>query len=667
MATQQREGLAKADNNRHTKGEVPSETVVLRQFRGVNLSSPRDSVGDEDFWWLENLIPIGAGNLTAVPDAGAGIVSPSGETAAPTFSTDFQLGSVPYVFAIFPNGNAWVGPSQTATGWTKIATAKFTSGKTAATPWSNQGILIVDPVAGYYDWNVTAANTLTNLSGQVINPVMNTSLPGSPYVVRVIDTGGSGSGASIGYSFTAISVQINGASTGSGYAVGDVIFANGGTLTTSTAAPLAQQNQPTAITVTTVSGSGAITAISVQNAGFYYIRPSSPNVATGGSGTGASILLVYGPTSPYIISPGSGYVTPQVQYFLGSWFNTNFITLGTSGTVFGTAIATYVGRAWIAINRTVQFTDANSYSQFGNSGSAFTINDSYLINQITALYAANNYLYIFGDTSVDVLSNVAVNSTGTVTFSRLNASASIGLSADFQNSVIAYERAIAFANPNGFYLMSGATPQKISEELDPLFSAMDFTYPVYGMQVTIANTLCLAFLFSLVDTFVSSGTERSLMAVRYKNRWHFVSQHYAAAALRVTSTASSPVGGVQRIWGWAGNTLYPLLSATSAYTWLLKTKLWDGGEPIDDKSGINVGIGAVFTGAGLSDITLTVDNENGSQATTIYSQGVGVQYELLTAPALIGGGKYVGITAQGSSNVSQVRMLALEFKNMRRW
>ena len=68
-------------------------------------------------------------------------------------------------------------------------------------------------------------------------------------------------------------------SGGTGYTVGDVLTVAGGT---STAAAQVE--------VTTVS-SGVITGVRVFNSGAYSANPSSPNSATGGAGSGASLTL----------------------------------------------------------------------------------------------------------------------------------------------------------------------------------------------------------------------------------------------------------------------------------------------------------------------------------------------------------------------------------------
>jgi hypothetical protein len=76
------------------------------------------------------------------------------------------------------------------------------------------------------------------------------------------------------------------AAGGTGYVVGDVLTVSGGEVTI-----------PAQLTVETVGGSGAITSVSVSDAGLYPVPPESPAVVTGGTGTNATFTLTF--VNPY--------------------------------------------------------------------------------------------------------------------------------------------------------------------------------------------------------------------------------------------------------------------------------------------------------------------------------------------------------------------------------
>ena len=698
MATQSSQANRGVTYEEDPKGKIDKEVsagdLVLRHFQGVNQQSPREDIEDGQFYWLEELIPIAAGNLALVRGPGA-LLTTVVETGAPSYAIEVNIAGVDYQFAVWSNsGNAWL-INQTNGAKTAVATGLYTSGQTAATQWNNLGLVIVDAVKGLRDWNITPPNTLTNLSGQVYAPTLQNPAPTPPIGVpslAVVDAGpGTGALALIAITASAAAVPAGFSGTGSGYLVGDVITLVGGTLVTvGVNAPTAYLNQPTVLQVTAVGGTGNITGVSFVSQGYYYTQPNPNHVSvTGGTGTLAAFDITWQYAAPWMEAPGQNYLAPSLQ--IGG-IASSLITFSTTGTVLGTQVAVYAGRIWVAIKRTVQFTDIDSYSSFGGAGGSFTINDDYLHNNITVLSAANNYLYIFGDDSLDILSNVAVSSSGLTTFSRLNVSASIGCTQP--QSVFPFQRSLAFSNTSGFYVVAGATPEKISDDLDTLMASVNFNVPVYGAQIMIGKILCAAFLINFQDSFVNNPTvTRSMLCVYFRGKWWFTSQKQAAAGLNTLT--SNPVQGVSTPYGWVGNVFYPLMAATNINNWLLKTKLWDMGAPMLDKQGLKAAIGLLTSTGFTPGLTLNVDNENTSLPTAVggaynfvqfmnnfgailpmqnnsgqivqfVSNGAGL-YQLLIGTTNIGGGKFIGITASGTNSVAQIRLLALLGQKRRPW
>ena len=81
----------------------------IKQFKGVNTKANRTSIGEEEFSWLENAQPVGAGNLKITPSRGA--VLDSGN-AAVTFAntvvylTSANINNSDYVISFEDNGRA---------------------------------------------------------------------------------------------------------------------------------------------------------------------------------------------------------------------------------------------------------------------------------------------------------------------------------------------------------------------------------------------------------------------------------------------------------------------------------------------------------------------------------------------------------------------------------
>lgn len=376
-----------------------------------------------------------------------------------------------------------------------------------------------------------------------------------------------------------------------------------------------------------------------------------------------------------IIDPANGYF---------DWNITAPATLTTiDPATIGTSIATYAGRVWIGNDRTVTFTDVDSYNGFGGAGGAFTISDETLHDTITALFPANNFLYISGTDSFDVLGDVRVVA-GITNFTRSNITASVGT--NLPNSIFAYYRQLMFAGAIGFYALSGATPQKISDPLDQLYPTIDQTMGFSGGQVSIYNILCAAFLFTFTDTFTPTGGTRALLAIFFNGKWCFASQ---GEDLRLMT--SVPMNGIPTLYAWDNNKLYRLFNNTTETIdsrW--QSKLYDGGDSILDKQVLRVGVSATFVQVTQA-ISFVVDNEYSTFSSTLDANntltfiglnGNPIQFQnnssqniqftttgwrFLTGGVDVSGGKYIGCTVSSSSPGLIINQIAMEYEEGARW
>jgi hypothetical protein len=471
---------------------------MVDQFEGVNLRALRQSIGDQEFAWLENLQPIGNGNLRVVPAPSATLATIAGTVV---YSASANISGTDYIFTVMLNGAMYVQPASGSFTPTQIATVGF-SAKTVIAQWKNAGVVVIDPVNGYWDYNITGANVLT------------------------------------------------------------------------------------------------------------------------------------------------------------------LIAAGTRGT----SIATYAGRVWIGNNRTVTFTDVDSYNSFAGAGGAFTISDDTLRGSINDLAVANGFLYIVGSNSFDILGNVQVAASVT-TFTRQNVTASIGT--DYPLSVFPYYRGMVFGNQYGFFNLSGSTPQKLSANLDRIMPAIDFTQPISGGQVVINNVLCAAFCFTFADSFTSIGGSRPILAIFFDGKWFFASQ---GANLKLVVNAT--VGTTMRLIGWnvvGGNSTLTLLFYPPGLPVraIAQTKLWDDKKPFISKNVIRASLGINWNGQSNSgtSIAVTTDNEFGSQAVNnlVPSPFPTTGYTFNKAAANTAGGKYVGLTIDATVREIIIPMMGLQYVEQDDW
>jgi hypothetical protein len=353
---------------------------------------------------------------------------------------------------------------------------------------------------------------------------------------------------------------------------------------------------------------GSIGTVTVNNGGSNYSAPTvtfgTPGETGGVTATGEVVLVGNAVSQIIITEAGSGYTSaPTVTISDPTGANANVTcTLFSQN---GTGIATFSGRTWIADGRTIYYSASDTYNDFISVSSGFiTLTDSTLRTDIAAIIAANNFLYIFGEDSINVFSDVRVNSTtGETIFTNTNVSASIG--SGFKYAIFPYFRSMLFMNRYGIYALVGATTSKISDDIDGVFPDVDFTKPITGGQVLLNNILCAAWTFTYNEPNNGTTTPREVQAVFFDRKWFFTSQGDT-----ITRTAPAVISGNIIMYGTTGQDLIKFYqNTTSGIAWEIESALWPMGDPIRDKQALKVGIEATL-GSGFADFTAFIDSEN---------------------------------------------------------
>jgi hypothetical protein len=284
--------------------------------------------------------------------------------------------------------------------------------------------------------------------------------------------------------------------------------------------------------------------------------------------------------------------------------NANATVIGVPNLEEISSVATFSGRVWISTGRTVTFSSATSPTDFTSvSAGAETISDSTLRGNIQYMVSANNFLYIYGEDSINVFSDVRVTNTGDTLFTNTNVSASVG--SKLKYAVFPYFRSVLFMNNYGVYALVGSTTSKISDQLDGIFPYIDFTKPITAGQVLLNNILCAAFNFYLLPTFPTTTGDRFVQCVFFEKKWFITSQ----GALRYVSSA--PVGGLINLYGVTDTALFRLYGdATANVASEIQTSLSPMRDPIRTKQALKFGIEATLTTGGTFNVT--VDSESGS-------------------------------------------------------
>ena len=571
---------------------------VIKQFTTVNTKANRTAIQETEFSWLENAMPIGYSNLkitgqrSAITDNASNAVVFSANV---TYLSSVNIGLNDYVVAFKDDGSAQGFNLQSKQLVTIGNAGKFSNAGIAVSQWKNQDMLIIDPNKGYYVWD--GNNTIfVGSVGQIALISGGSAYTAAPSVVISAPNDANGIQA------TAVATISNNAVTsvtlteaGSGYTQAPTItFAGGGGTNASAVASI----------VTFATGT---VSIAVTNPGDSYTGTPTVNIS-GGGGTGASATaVVHGNAISTIVmtNPGSGYTnSANLVVSLSGGSGANATIAATINNTPNVDVASFSGRVWIAAGRQVYYSAAGTYNDFTSvSAGNIILTDSTLHGNLFKLLAANNFLYLFGDDSINVFSDVRVQTNGTTLFTNTNVSASVG--SKRADAIFPYFRSVLFMNDYGVYALVGSTTSKISDPLDGIFPNIDFTYPVYAGQVLVNNILCAAFNFRYFDA-VFTNSYRYIQAVFFEKKWFFTSQ-----GNNLQYITSAPVGGKVNLYGTENSALYQLYAdKTSSVSSIIQTALMPMNDPIRDKQALKFGV--EVTTANSTIFNVTVDSQQSS-------------------------------------------------------
>ena len=558
-------------------GTLSNANVSSGQYQNTDLFIGDPNKGLFD-WNGVSLIPVGSVGSIAITNPG------------------INYTSAPNVVISTPNNANGVRATAVAsitTGSGGVQSIQVTAGGTGFTSVPTVTITTPDVQGGS---TATAAATISG--GNVV--AISVITPGSGYLTppAVSITGGGGSSATANAALsTGIVNSITLTNGGSGYTSQPSVTISGGG--GSNASAICQL----------VSFATGVVSIQVTNGGTGYGQYGNLAVTiTGGGGTNANATAVIsGNVVSQVImnNPGTGYTTaPTVAVSGGTGTGANLVATVQLNPIVD--IATFSNRVWLAQGRTVYASASTSPTDFTSvSAVAFNIQDSTLHGNIQGLLSANNFLYVFGDDSINVFSDLQVTSTGATVFTNTNVSASIGTSRIY--AIFPYFRSVLFMNDYGIYALVGSTTTKISDPLDGIFPYIDFSKPVTAGQTLLNNILCAVFNFYVNSSFpLGPSGSRYIQCIFFEKKWFISSQG------NIQYVTSVPFGGKVRLYGTDSNKVLKLLynDTTSAISSYIQTALNEMGDPIRTKQALKFAVEATLAQGGV--FSVTVDSESGS-------------------------------------------------------
>ena len=642
---------------------------VIKQFKTVNTKANRTAIDETEFSWLENAMPVGYSNLkitgqrSAITNSGGNAVVFSANV---TYFNSVNLGLNDYVVAFKDDGSAEAFNLQSKTLVTVANAGKFSNSGISINQWKNQEMLIIDPNKGYYVWD--GNNTVfVGSVGQLALIDGGSGYTAAPSVVLSAPNDANGIQAvAVSTVSNNVVTSITLTEAGSGYTQAPTVsFYGGGGSGANAVASI----------VTFATGT---VSIAVTNPGDSFTSAPIVNISGGGGTGAAATAVVSGNALATIVmtNPGTGYTnSANLVVTLSGGGGSNATIAATINNTPNVDIASFSGRVWIAAGRQVYYSAAGTYNDFTSvSAGNIILTDSTLHGILYKLLVANNFLYLFGDDSINVFSDVRVQTNGTTLFTNTNVSASVG--SKRANAIFPYFRSVLFLNDYGVYALVGSTTSKISDPLDGVFPNIDFTYPIYAGQVLINNILCAAFNFRYYDA-VFTQSYRYIQAVFFEKKWFFTSQGNTLQYI-----TSAPVGGKINLYGTDGSALYQLYANNTAnVTSIIQTALMPMNDPIRDKQALKFGV--EVTTANSTIFTVTVDSQAGSsppytlQNNVLWYNNLGVNLDWINNSSQViywlfssgyylyksdaqQWGKYLGLTLQSNSAAFVVNTFEFE-------
>lgn len=343
-----------------------------------------------------------------------------------------------------------------------------------------------------------------------------------------------------------------------------------------------------------------------------------------GAGTSAQINAV-----PTLLSGSSSRMDQwknQILLIIDSsgyyyWDGTTFATISGSGAPSaGTDIAVAFGRVWIVNGRVLFFSgadgfangvpaipDATNYWLVANGAGFVNLTDPILRSSVKRLYAADGYLYYFGESSIHVISDVYVPSGAsppTPLFSNLPIQSALG--STLPGSIFSFNRELTLANKTGIWAVRGVTAERISADIDGTWQFADFSQPIFGGTVSVNNIDTRAMLMKrLNDPIFGSNT---ILCLYWDQKWWFA--NFGAITILVPVI----LDGLQVLYGFIGNKLYQLFSRTDrSPVSKFITALWPMDDPLQDKQVIRAGVEVKIISL-TTQLSLSADTPNNSYA-----------------------------------------------------
>ena len=323
--------------------------------------------------------------------------------------------------------------------------------------------------------------------------------------------------------------------------------------------------------------------------------------------------------SPQTTTPPSqvGGAALGPNLFFHSFPSTAFGGASLSTPTRASTLATYAGRLWVASPdsngqvRTLYFSAPGDWTDYRTStaGGSVVFTESNLTIGISQMIPANGQLFVVCDSSVWVIFNVSVDSTGLTIFERLNLIPDTGT--PYSRGSIFYQNNLLLINQQGVYQIFGGVCRKISYDLDGLWPYIDFTHEPVALVLTVKGVTFPAFQVHLADPV--SGIQAHCFLCVLNGNWfildpglgdngvmHSVSYSWQGKR-RLLSVFTDPL---------LNTTTYDMFSSPSAdLPAVLASKLMSFQEDSQEKEVTHAGLSVISDGFTFDGVLTTLSDD----------------------------------------------------------
>jgi hypothetical protein len=599
--------------------------LVFEEFQGINTSTSRPGVPDEQMYWCDGFFPLDKQNLRTLYGIGPSIYTPvgfvgSGATGHVTM-TGFNIGSIsitnqgnenigaptpnppgPGTYALSFSGGGGSGAAGTATV-TQVAGFFRVTSVTLTSPGS--GYTSPPTVSLTNNWTTSPTFTASLGTEQVATIVLD--MGGSGYVsppnILIVGGGGSGALAHATISGGAVNALILD-SPGSGYTGIPTVVVQAA----STAGGIVYFNFANI-------GSTPLLMVITQDGSLW-----SVNLNTGVATVAGQAIIANPALGQMAITQwGSQFVIIVANQTNGYWLwdgTTLFAPGNTAPATFGgtmptgiggQAVETYNGQVWIVSGASLTWSAPGSAVNFSTSagGGSNTSTASYLrVGRIQPI-SSNGFLYLVNDSSIDYISGVSTSGVPlTTTFTLQNADPEVG--SPWANSVNIWGGNVIAANPFGIQIAYGSRVTKISDDLDGVYNTVPnfANFQPSSAKAILFGKKVVMFLVPIIDPITAQQVNKLLMW--NGKRWWTSQQDVPLNFIR-----HQEINSVLTAYGTDGKSIYPLFAQPSInLTKTAQSKLWSapGGYQFQKAAGRLWGL-AQYYNFSKPNLMISIDNE----------------------------------------------------------